>query len=160
MDKSYAVAKIVANVTNKSLSICYERPRPFKTPQRAKRAPRDLVPLDKTTGAARFFDRMVREIENDLGGRRQLSRMESQLIRAFGGASTTLEYLNQQILLGEGSEIDLGGYATLASTMLRIASRLGLARRPKDLTPPSLQTFLAQRARSQEAEAANDSDDR
>ncbi len=106
----------------------------LKRTKRSRRAPRDLVPLDKATDAARFFDRMVREIENDLGGRRQLSRIESELIRAFAGAATTLQYLNVQVALGEGSEIDLGGYATIASTMLRIGSRLGLARRPRDVT--------------------------
>jgi hypothetical protein len=99
-----------------------------------KRAPRDLMPLDKATGAARFFDRTVREIESDLGGRRQLSRIEGELIRAFAGAATTLQYLNVQVALGESSEIDLTGYATMASTMLRIGSRLGLARRPRDVT--------------------------
>jgi hypothetical protein len=106
----------------------------LKRAKRAKRTPRNLVPLDKATGAARFFDRMVREIENDLGGRRQLSRIEGELVRAFAGAATTLQYLNVQVALGEGSEIDLAGYATIASTMLRIGSRLGLARRPRDVT--------------------------
>jgi hypothetical protein len=106
----------------------------LKRRKRSKRAPRDLVSLDKATGAARFFDRMVREIENDLGGRRQLSRIEGELIRAFAGAATTLQYLNVQVALGESSDIDLAGYATIASTMLRIGSRLGLARRPRDVT--------------------------
>jgi hypothetical protein len=106
----------------------------LKRTKRSKRTPRNLVPLDKATGAARFFDRMVREIENDLGGRRQLSRIEGELIRAFAGAATTLQYLNVQVALGENSEIDLAGYATIASTMLRIGSRLGLARRPRDVT--------------------------
>jgi hypothetical protein len=106
----------------------------LKRTKRPKRAPRDLVSLDKATGAARFFDRMVREIENDLGGRRQLSRIEGELIRAFAGAATTLQYLNVQVALGESSDIDLAGYATIASTMLRIGSRLGLARRPRDVT--------------------------
>jgi hypothetical protein len=106
-----------------------------KRTKRSKRAPRDLVPLDKATGAARFFDRIVREIETDLGGRRQLSRIQGELIRAFAGAATTLQYLNVQVALGEGSEIDLSGYATIASTMLRIGSRLGLQRVPRDVTP-------------------------
>ena len=112
-----------------------------KRTKRSKRAPRDLVPLDKASGAARFFDRMVREIESDLGGRRQLSRIESELIRAFSGAATSLQYLNHQVLLGESSEIDLTGYATIASTMLRIGSRLGLRRVPRDVTP-SLRELL------------------
>jgi hypothetical protein len=106
----------------------------LKVPKCTRRGPRSL-PLEQATGAARFFDRMVREIETDLGGRRQLSRIESELIRAFAGAATTLQYLNVQVALGETSAID-------PSTMLRIGSRLGLQRRPKDVT--SLQDYLAQ----------------
>ena len=110
--------------------------KPRKWPKR----PRDLVPIDKASGATRFFDRMVREIESDLGGRRELSRIETELIRGFAGAATTLQYLNHQVMLGEGSEIDLSGYAVIASTMLRIGSRLGLSRRQK--TVQSLDQYL------------------
>ena len=39
------------------------------------------------------------------------------------------------MLLNETSEIDLSGYATIASTVLRIGSRLGLQRRSVDVTP-------------------------
>ena len=113
----------------------------LKVPKRAKRGSHGL-PIEQATGAARFFDRMVREIETDLGGRRQLSRIQGELIRAFAGAATTLQYLNVQVALGEASEIDLGGYSTIASTMLRIGSRLGLQRRPKDVT--SLSEYLEQ----------------
>ena len=91
------------------------------------------LPLEQATGARRFFDKMVREIESDLGGRRQLSRIQLELIRGFAGAATTLQYLSVQVALGETSEIDLSGYAIIASTMLRIGSKLGLQRRPKDV---------------------------
>ena len=113
----------------------------FDRKKRSKRAPRDLVPIDRTGGAARFFDRMVREIESDLGGRRHLTRIQGELIRAFAGAATTLQYLNVQVALGETSEIALSDYATIASTMLRIGSRLGLQRVPRDVTP-SLSEYL------------------
>ena len=112
------------------------RPR-SKSPKR----PRDLVPIDKASGAARFFDRMVREIEQDLGGRRHLTRIEGELVRAFAGAATTLQYLNHQVLLGEVSESDLSGYATIASTILRIGSKLGLQRRARNVTP-TLEQYL------------------
>jgi hypothetical protein len=109
--------------------------------------PRDLVPLDRTSGAARFWDRMVREIEVDLGAghRRNLSRIETELIRAFAGAATQLQYLNRQILLGEGNEIDLVGFSQLASTMLRIGSKLGVTRRAKPVM--DVDTFLELRRR-------------
>ncbi len=113
----------------------------LKPSKGAKRAPRGLVPLDDS-GAARFFRRVVRDITGDLGGRGELSRIEKELIQAFAGAATQLQYLNVQIALGDSSAIDLSGYATLASTMLRIGSRLGFRRRPRNITPPPLSDYL------------------
>ncbi|MFY9769412.1 MAG: hypothetical protein WBG18_27540 [Xanthobacteraceae bacterium] len=101
--------------------------------KKVRRDPRAL-PLDQATGAGRFLNKMVRDIEVDLGGRRQLSRIQGELIRAFAGAATHVQYLNHQIALGEGSEIDLAGYSQLASTMLRLGSKLGLSRRAKTVT--------------------------
>ena len=106
-----------------------------------------------TSSAGRFFDKMVRDIQIDLGGRRQVSRIEDELIRAFAGAATTLQYLNSQVLLGDTGEIDLSGYATIASTMLRIGSRLGLRRVPKDIT--TLPDYLAS-LKETDAELAHD----
>ena len=102
--------------------------------KRVKRTLRSPPLGPSTGGAGRFFDKTVREITSDLGGQRQLSRIEIELIRAFAGAATTLQYLNVQVCLGETSAIDLNGYATIASTMLRIGARLGLQRRPRDVT--------------------------
>ncbi len=99
--------------------------------KRGKRARRGLVQLDDG-GASRYFRRVAREIIGDLGGRDYLSRIEKELIQAFAGAATQMKYLNVQIALGDSSAIDLSGYATLASTLLRIGSRLGLRRRPRD----------------------------
>jgi hypothetical protein len=110
----------------------------------------DLVALGDSTGAARFFRTMVKNVEADLGGRRDLSRIEAELIRAFCGAATQLQYLNLQLALGEAAEIDFTAYATLAST--RIGSRLGLSRRQRDATPTLNQYLTA--LRSQEPEDA------
>jgi hypothetical protein len=99
-------------------------------PKRRHHAPRDLVALDKSSGPARFYDKMRRDIASDLGHRgNKLTRIELELIKGFCGCATRLEYLNFQILLGDASECDLAGYAQLASTMLRIGSKLGLHRR-------------------------------
>jgi hypothetical protein len=120
----------------------------LKKAKRTKPARRDL-PIDQGSGAGRFYAKLVRDVEADLGGRRHLSRIESELIRGFAGCATLLQYMNVQVALGEISEIDLGGYATLASTMLRIGSRLGLRRVPRDVTP-NLDQYLALKAREQE----------
>lgn len=99
------------------------------------RARRDLVPIDKRSGPGRFYAKLIADVESDLAGRSNLSRIESELIRAFAGCCTSLQYINSQICLGEfAGEIDFAAYATLASTMLRIGSRLGLQRRTKDIT--------------------------
>jgi len=74
-----------------------------------------------------------------------LTRIELELIKAFAGAATTLQYLNVQVALGETGEIDLSGYATIASTMLRIGSRLGLSRRAKQVI--DIDTYLAAKAK-------------
>jgi hypothetical protein len=105
------------------------------------------LPLNQATDAARFFQKMVREIESDLGGRRELARIEGELIQAFVGGATILRYLNVQVALGEIGELDLSGYATIASTMLRIGSRLGLSRRAKQVI--DIDTYLAAKAKDQ-----------
>jgi hypothetical protein len=120
---------------------------------KSRRPSARALPLEQATGAGRFFDKMVRDIEADLGGRRQLTRIEGELIRAFAGAATTLQYLNVQVALGETGEIDLSGYATIASTMLRIGSKLGLQRRSKDVTP-TLSDLILQDEQRRAAPAA------
>jgi hypothetical protein len=127
----------------------------FNKPKRRRPSARELaLPLDQATGAGRFLNKMVRNIETDLGGRRQLSRMEGELIQAFAGAATTLRYLNVQVALGETGEIDLSGYATIASTMLRIGSKLGLKRHePKRPTLGDVLVADFQRQQQEEFEA-------
>ena len=91
---------------------------------------RDLI--DGRTNAAKVYDQLVGRIETDLGGRDQLSAIELALVAAFAGAAVTLENLNTRLLLGE--EIDLGQHAQAVSAMVRVASRLGVQRRARDVT--------------------------
>jgi hypothetical protein len=46
--------------------------------------------LDGRTNAAKLFDKLVVDIENDLGGRDQLSTIERVLVEGFVGAAVTL----------------------------------------------------------------------
>ena len=54
--------------------------------------------LDGRTNAAKLYDRLVVDIENDLGGRENLSTVERALIEAFAGASVTLNNLNVRLV--------------------------------------------------------------
>jgi hypothetical protein len=104
--------------------------------------------LDGRTNAAKTFDRLVSAIEVDLGGRDQLSTIESLLIEALVGAAITLHHLNAKLALGE--KIDLSEHYQTSNALVRIASRLGLSRRAKEIVePPSLADILAEHEAAQ-----------
>jgi hypothetical protein len=89
--------------------------------------------LDGRTGAAKFFAQLADQISADLGGRDQLSAIELALVEAFCSSAIVASNLNTRLLLGE--PIDLGQHAQAVSAMVRVASRLGLSRRAKDVGP-------------------------
>jgi hypothetical protein len=71
---------------------------------------------------------------------------------AFCGATITMQALNVKLALGE--EIDLGLHALVAGAMVRLARRLGLGRRPRDISGPSLGDLMRQDQQRQIDEAA------
>jgi hypothetical protein len=79
-------------------------------------------------------NRAVTSIEADLGGHDQLSAIEVELVEAFAGAAVTMQNINARLALGES--VDLIQHAQAASVMVRIATRLGLQRRARDITLP------------------------
>ena len=111
-----------------------------KPRRRSKKATRPQLltraQLDGRTNAAKVFDRMVSDIEADLAGREQLSTIERQLVEAFAGAAVTLHHLNTQLALGQ--PIDASQHAQCVGAMVRVATRLGLSRRARDVTPDPL----------------------
>jgi hypothetical protein len=109
-------------------------------PVRARRPHRSVRPkllnikgLDRRTAARKAFDALVAEIEHDLGGREHLSAIGKSLIQAYAGSAILLDDLNARVVLGQ--EIDVGTHAQMTSALVRIASRLGLQRRRRDVTP-------------------------
>jgi hypothetical protein len=105
-------------------------------PERKHRAtkPRLLTrgSIDGRTNASKVFERLAADIYADLGGRDALSAIELALVEAFCGAACMLDNLNTRLLLGE--QIDLGQHAQAVSAMVRVASRLGLQRRARDVS--------------------------
>jgi hypothetical protein len=97
--------------------------------------------LDQRTLAARKFDNQVAQIKADLGG--DLSAIELALVESFCGATVMLDDMNVQVLTGQ--KVDVADYCQLTSTLTRVASRLGLRRKPRDVTP-SLGSYLADRS--------------
>jgi hypothetical protein len=111
-------------------------PAPVKPRRRHRRTKPQLLTrsaIDGRSNAAKLFDGLVSAIAADLGGRDQLSAIELALVEAFAGAAVTLDNLNSRLLLGQ--QINLSEQAQAVSALVRVASRLGLSRRAKDVGP-------------------------
>jgi len=98
---------------------------------------------------ARRYRDIARAIIDDHGGADQCSESRQQLIRRFAAAAALAE--QSEARLARGEEIDVTAHARLASTMVRIAQRIGIDRPAKNTTP-SLRKYLA--AKSTEKEVA------
>ena len=98
--------------------------------------------LDGRTTAAKEFDRIVSAIEADLAGGDQLSTIEHGLIEAYAGAFVILQDLNARLVLGQ--KIDFTQHAQSVTEMVRVATRLGLSRRARQINGPTLGELIQQ----------------
>jgi hypothetical protein len=87
--------------------------------------------LDDRTAAARMWDSLASNIAADLGGEANLSSVQKTLIEAFVGVSIQLTDLNMRGLKGE--KVDLSELSLAASTLVRIATRIGITRVARDV---------------------------
>jgi hypothetical protein len=88
-----------------------------------------------TAWARRFRDVLV-EIISDLGGLDVLSEGQKQLARRAATLCITCERLEGKAAAGE--DIDLAQYGMLTDRLGRTFARLGLKRRPRDVTSDPL----------------------
>jgi hypothetical protein len=105
--------------------------------------------LDKRTSAAQQFDAIARAIAQDLGGEGNLSTVQKHLVEAFAGCAVHVGHINA--LLALGKEIDIVEHSQAISTMVRVASRIGINRVAKNVTP-SVKDYIAS-LQNEEAEA-------
>ena len=73
---------------------------------------------------------------SDLGGAGQLSEACLQLCRRLAGHSCLAEAMEAKVVNGE--TIDLQEYALMTSNSVRVASRIGIERIARDISPPTL----------------------
>jgi hypothetical protein len=57
-----------------------------------------------------------------------------QLVRRFAAAAVLAEQMESR--LANGEQIDIQEHALLCSTLTRLAQRIGIERRARDVTPP------------------------
>ena len=107
------------------------KPKPARSP--VDRTPKlrllTAQALDGRSRARKAFDSIVLGIAKDLGGEDQLSTVQKHLVEAFAGVAVNVNALNARLLMGE--KIDLIAHSQAISTMVRIASRIGVHRVPK-----------------------------
>jgi hypothetical protein len=105
---------------------------------------KDLLPdLDGRSAMARRFKDITSAILIDQGGPDACSESRLQLVRRFAAAAVLAEQMESRIANGE--EINIAEHAQLCSTLVRIAQRIGLNRRLKNVTP-HLHDYLESRA--------------
>jgi hypothetical protein len=102
---------------------------------------RDLLPdLDGRSSAARRFRDLVNAFVADQGGLDNCSEVKLGLLRRLAATTVCSELVEARLV--NGAPINVSELCALASTSLRLSSRLGLERVPKDVSGPSLGDLL------------------
>jgi hypothetical protein len=129
------------------------RPVSRRSPGRSRLTnKKDLLPgVDGRTVIYRRFRDIASQIAVDQGGLEQLSEARLQLVRRFAATAVLAEQLEAD--LANGVEIDVERHALLCSTLTRLAQRIGIDRRAKNITP-SLGDYLRSPPPDQIEEAA------
>jgi hypothetical protein len=102
-----------------------------------------LADVDGRSSWARRFRDIMQLHTVDRGGDDAISAAEASVIRRAATLETELEILESRFALGGGADSDaLDLYQRTANSLRRLFESIGMARRPKDITP-SLSDYLA-----------------
>lgn len=106
---------------------------------------RDLLPdVDGRSAQARRYRDILAALIGDQGGLDgDMSESRLQMCRRFAALCVVAEGLEGQLV--NGGSIEIQAFATLSSTLVRLASRLGIDRRNKTIVP-SLRDYLEGKA--------------
>src|ERR1700730_5313850 len=92
-----------------------------------------VVELDARSKVARRFRDICRAIYADQGGEENCAEARLQLIRRFSAACCLAEAMEAKMANGAG--INIAEHAALTSTLVKVASRIGVDRRSRNITP-------------------------
>ena len=117
---------------------------PAKDRQRSAIGNGKLLPgIDQRSSWVRRAKELVADYTSDLGGVQNVSTAELSLIRRIAVLSTELERLEQRFALAEqANPADLDLYQKLANTLRRLLTTIGLQRRAKTVSVPTLAEYL------------------
>jgi hypothetical protein len=97
--------------------------------------------LDQRTAAARAARSLVDHLTSDLGGPDQLSAGERELVKRAALCGAIVADFEARWVAGQ--LVELGEYLSAVNVQRRVLATLGLRRRARDVTPPSLREYLA-----------------
>jgi hypothetical protein len=108
-----------------------------------------LPGIDGRTHQARRIYDITAQVAADLGGADRLSETRISLVRRFASLSVLLE--EQEVRIASGEPVDVSSYSHMSSTLVRLATRIGLKRVAKNITP-TLAEILQESEQQEEAE--------
>jgi hypothetical protein len=103
--------------------------------------------IDGRSAWSRRLRDLIADHTADLGGEANVSEAERRLIRRAAMLSLQLEMQEQRWASdadGEASAKQLETYQRASNSLRRILESLGLRRRQRDITPPSLEAYSRQ----------------
>lgn len=109
-----------------------------------------LADLDGRTRAASKARALVNDLTSDLG--RDPSTGQRQLIVRIAICAVVIEDLETRWIGGEA--IDFGAYTRLLNTQRRLLATIGLERRARDVTPPTIEEYERRVRERDRAEAS------
>ena len=97
--------------------------------------------LDQRTAAAKAARNLVTHLTSDLGGDDQLSAGERELVKRAALCGAIVADFEARWVAGQ--PVELNEYLAAVNVQRRVLATLGLQRRPRDVTLPSLREYLA-----------------
>jgi hypothetical protein len=95
---------------------------------------KDILPgIDNRSPIARRYRDILAQLASDQGGADRMSEARVQLCRRFAASACMAEGLEAD--LANGKQIDIGEHCLLSSTLVRLASRIGLNRHAHEIVP-------------------------
>jgi hypothetical protein len=102
--------------------------------------------LDGRTHARKHFLAVAKGVSEDLGGVDFLSTVQKTLVESFAGIAVLVADTNTRLMRGD--KIDVLAHAQTVSTLVRVATRIGLHRVPRELS--TLSEYLREPAPAEE----------
>jgi hypothetical protein len=102
-----------------------------------------LSGLDQRSAWIRRCRDLIELHESDLGGHDHVSTAEQSLIRRCAVLTTELEIMERKFAAaGQATATDLDLYIRASGNLRRLLESLGLRRRARNVTPPTLEQYL------------------